>query len=137
MNAPEGHEHLPAEHLPFHLRPGAAACAGFAEEDLPVTLSISLHAPNDEVRKTASCPWPTPIAIEDDAFAGLPANYVAKTGRRVIFEYALVGGSRTAKTAPRGRIGPGSLRGLQLPREPDSPEQPCEEREPDAARTRA
>ena len=33
------------------LRAGAESMRQFAEEDLPVTLSLSLHAPNDEVRR--------------------------------------------------------------------------------------
>lgn len=61
----------------------------FADEGLPVTLSVSLHAPNDEIRKTMM-----PIAQVypmDDVIAAC-RNYVEKTGRRVIFEYALVEG---------------------------------------------
>ena len=60
-----------------------------AEEGLPVTLSVSLHAPNDEIRRQTM-----PIAKVypmDDVLAAC-RNYVDKTGRRVIFEYALVGG---------------------------------------------
>ena len=61
----------------------------FAEEGLPVTLSISLHAPNDEVRKQL-LPVANAYAIEDVLSAA--REYVEKTGRRVIFEYALVKG---------------------------------------------
>ena len=60
-----------------------------AEEGLPVTLSLSLHAPNDEVRRQLM-----PVAkvyAYDDVMAAC-RNYVEKTGRRVIFEYALVEG---------------------------------------------
>ena len=60
-----------------------------AEEGLPVTLSISLHAPNDEVRKQL-LPVANAYAIEDVLSAA--REYVEKTGRRVIFEYALVKG---------------------------------------------
>lgn len=60
-----------------------------AEEGLPVTLSVSLHAPNDEIRqKTMPIAKVYPM---DDVLAAC-RNYVEKTGRRVIFEYALVGG---------------------------------------------
>lgn len=60
-----------------------------AEEDLPVTLSVSLHAPNDEIRRQTM-----PIARVYPMADVLSAcrNYIEKTGRRVIFEYALVGG---------------------------------------------
>ena len=60
----------------------------FAEEGLPVTLSVSLHAPNDEIRRRIM-PVARRYAIEDVIDAA--RYYVAKTGRRVIFEYALIG----------------------------------------------
>ena len=60
-----------------------------ANEDLPVTLSVSLHAPNDEIRKTMM-PIANAYAMEDVLKAC--RNYIEKTGRRVIFEYALVKG---------------------------------------------
>ena len=61
----------------------------FAEEDLPVTLSVSLHAPNDEIRRQLM-----PIAKVYPIGEVLAASryYVEKTGRRVIFEYALTEG---------------------------------------------
>ena len=61
----------------------------FAEEKLPVTLCVSLHAPNDEVRRQLM-PVANAYAIEDVIAAA--RAYVDKTGRRVIFEYALVAG---------------------------------------------
>ena len=42
----------PAERDGFHLRAGAADPASWRIEGLTVTLALSLHAPNDEVRKT-------------------------------------------------------------------------------------
>lgn len=60
-----------------------------AEENLPVTLCVSLHAPNDEIRRQ-TMPIAKKYAMEDILAAC--HNYVEKTGRRVIFEYALVGG---------------------------------------------
>ena len=54
----------------------------FAQEDLPVTLSLSLHAPNDEVRKKLM-----PVAHKygmDDVLDAC-RYYIEKTGRRVIF----------------------------------------------------
>ena len=80
----------------------------FAEEDLPVTLSVSLHAPNDAVRRRlmpVALRWPIAEVLDASRY------YVAKTGRRVIFEYALVDGvnageAEAAELASR-------LRGLQ------------------------
>lgn len=60
-----------------------------AEENLPVTLSVSLHAPNDEIRRK-TMPIARVYPMEDVLAAC--RNYIDKTGRRVIFEYALVGG---------------------------------------------
>ena len=59
-----------------------------AEEDLPVTLSVSLHAPNDEIRRQT---MPIAKAYPMDDLLAACRNYIDKTGRRVIFEYALVG----------------------------------------------
>ena len=61
----------------------------FAEEGLSVTLALSLHAPNDEVRKTLM-----PIAYKYSLSEILPAckTYFEKTGRRLTFEYSLVQG---------------------------------------------
>ena len=60
-----------------------------AEEGLPVTLCVSLHAPTDEIRRQTM-----PIANTWSIAEILEAcrNYIRKTGRRVIFEYALSDG---------------------------------------------
>ncbi len=56
---------------------------------MPVTLCVSLHAPNDEIRKKTM-----PVAERWSISEILEAcrNYIRKTGRRVIFEYALAEG---------------------------------------------
>lgn len=61
----------------------------FAKEGLPVTLSLSMHAPNDSVRKQLM-----PIANRYTLEETLDACrfYIEKTGRRVILEYAMVHG---------------------------------------------
>lgn len=60
-----------------------------ANVGLPVILTISLHAPNDEIRKQIM-----PIANKYTIKEIMNASkfYFDKTGRRVIFEYALIGG---------------------------------------------
>lgn len=60
-----------------------------AEENIQITLALSLHAPNDEVRKTLM-----PIANRYSLKEILPAcqTYFEKTGRRLTFEYSLVSG---------------------------------------------
>jgi len=61
----------------------------FADEGLPVTLSLSLHAPNDMIRRQLM-----PIAQRYTISETLDAcrYYIEKTGRRVVFEYALIDG---------------------------------------------
>lgn len=65
----------------------------FAEEKLPVTLSVSLHAPNDGIRRTM---MPVAEAYSIEQVIAACKLYVEKTGRRVIFEYALVEGVNCA-----------------------------------------
>ena len=65
----------------------------FAQEELPVTLSLSLHAPNDEVRRRL---MPVANAYTMDETLDACRYYIEKTGRRVIFEYALVHGVNAA-----------------------------------------
>ena len=60
-----------------------------AEEDLQITLALSLHAPNDEVRKTLM-PIANRYALKDVLEAC--HDYFSKTGRRLTFEYSLVSG---------------------------------------------
>lgn len=61
----------------------------FAKEELPVTLAVSLHAPNDEIRKSLM-----PVANTYTVAEVIKAahNYYEVTGRRVTFEYALAEG---------------------------------------------
>ena len=61
----------------------------FADEGIPVTLSVSLHAPTDEIRKRI---MPVANAYSIDDILDACRYYIKKTGRRVIFEYALAGG---------------------------------------------
>ncbi len=60
-----------------------------AEEGLPVTLAISLHAPNDALRRRL-IPWAEYTTISDLMDAG--RYYFSQTGREVTLEYILLGG---------------------------------------------
>jgi 23S rRNA (adenine2503-C2)-methyltransferase len=60
-----------------------------ADEDIQVKLAISLHAPNDVLRKKL-VPTAGPHSVEDLISAA--KRYFKKTGRRVTFEYALIDG---------------------------------------------
>jgi 23S rRNA (adenine2503-C2)-methyltransferase len=58
-----------------------------AEQNLPITLAVSLHAPDDETRRSFM-----PVARKWDINSLLTAcrNYFDRTGRRVTFEYLLL-----------------------------------------------
>ncbi len=58
-----------------------------ADEGLPVTLAISLHAPDDELRDTL-VPINTRFKVSEVLDAAW--YYAAKTGRRISIEYALI-----------------------------------------------
>lgn len=60
-----------------------------AKEALPITLSISLHAPNNELR-TRLMPINKRYPIEQVLAAG--NRYSAATGRRVTYEYTMIAG---------------------------------------------
>ena len=79
-----------------------------AEENLPVTLCVSLHAPNDAIRRQTM-----PIANKWSIAEILEAcrNYIRKTGRRVIFEYALSDGVNAGEAQAAELAG--LLKGMQ------------------------
>ena len=79
-----------------------------ADENLPVTLCVSLHAPNDDIRRETM-----PIAYTWSIREILEAcrNYIRKTGRRVIFEYALSDGINAGEEQARELAA--LLRGMQ------------------------
>lgn len=60
-----------------------------ADEGLPVTLSISLHASNDERRSSL---MPVNNKYNIDKLLKACRGYFEKTGRRVSFEYTLISG---------------------------------------------
>jgi len=59
------------------------------DEKIPVTLSISLHAPNDKLR-SALMPINSAFGLKNLLAAG--DDYSKATGRRVTYEYILLGG---------------------------------------------
>lgn len=60
-----------------------------AEEELPITLSISLHAATDERRSEI---MPINKKWNIDALLSACVSYYKKTGRRISFEYTLISG---------------------------------------------
>lgn len=102
-----------------------------ADEGLQVNLAVSLHAPNDELRNQL-----TPINQRYPIEQLLDAvrRYIAKTNRRVTFEYALMAGINDSQ--PLARELAAKLQGLlchvnviPLNPIPDSPFQPTGDEE--------
>jgi 23S rRNA (adenine2503-C2)-methyltransferase len=60
-----------------------------AEEELPLNLAISLHAPNELLRREL-IPWAEHFALKD--ILGAARYYFDKTGREVTLEYILLAG---------------------------------------------
>lgn len=69
-----------------------------AEEKLQITLAISLHAPNDELRRQLM-----PVARQYGIAEVLEAchYYYERTGRRITFEYSLIRGLNDSEEAAR------------------------------------
>ena len=62
--------------------------------DLPITLSISLHASDDTTRSEI---MPINNAYNIDALLDACRSYYGKTGRRISFEYTLISGKNDSK----------------------------------------
>ena len=60
-----------------------------AEKKLQLTLSVSLHAPSDEIRDTI---MPVNKAYPTDVLLEACRRYYAATNRRISFEYAMING---------------------------------------------
>lgn len=88
VNDPQG-MNISMRHLSVSTCGLAPKMVEFSQEGLPVTLSVSLHAPNDAIRRQLM-----PIARQYDYDRLLAAchRHVALTGRRITFEYALFNG---------------------------------------------
>lgn len=61
----------------------------FADENMQITLAVSLHAPNDEIRKSI---MPVANRYSMDEIKRACQYFIEKTGRRVTFEYAMIEG---------------------------------------------
>ncbi len=61
-----------------------------ADENLQITLALSLHAPTDELRRRL-IPWAEHVTIE--ALVEAARYYFDRTGREITVEYVLLGGT--------------------------------------------
>lgn len=60
-----------------------------AKENMPITLSVSLHAPTQSYRESI---MPVARKWDIDELLGACRDYIAVTGRRISFEYAMIDG---------------------------------------------
>ena len=89
MLGEEGGVHIGMRHISLSTCGVVPGIYRLMEEQIPLTLSISLHAPNDEIR-SQSMPvnrrWPI------DELLRACRDYIDATGRRISFEYAMIDG---------------------------------------------
>ena len=89
MLGEEGGVHIGMRHISLSTCGVVPGIYRLMDEQIPLTLSISLHAPNDAIR-SLSMPvnkrWPI------DELLKACRDYVEATGRRISFEYAMIDG---------------------------------------------
>ena len=88
VNSPEG-MHISMRHISLSTCGLVPKIRQLAEKKLQITLSVSLHAPNDEVRNTI---MPVNQAYPTEELLAACRDYYAITGRRISFEYAMIDG---------------------------------------------
>ena len=88
INHPEG-RNISMRHISLSTCGLTAGIAKLAEEDLQLTLAISLHAPDDETRTRL---MPVNRGTGVDTLIDACERYFAATGRRITFEYAMING---------------------------------------------
>ena len=69
-----------------------------AQEKLQITLSVSLHAPTDEIRNTI---MPVNKAYPSEKLLQACRRYYDATGRRISFEYAMINGVNDSPEAAK------------------------------------
>lgn len=88
VSAPEG-LNIGSRHISLSTCGLVDKITKLAEEDLAITLSISLHASNDEKRSKI---MPVNRKWSIDALLTACRDYFDRTGRRISFEYTLIAG---------------------------------------------
>ncbi len=73
-----------------------------AGENMPVTLTVSLHAPNDKIRNEI---MPVSHKYNISELIEACGTYFAKTGRRISFEYSLIRGVNDSAECARELAG--------------------------------
>ena len=97
VNAPEG-LNIGYRHISLSTCGLVDRIDRLAELRLPITLSVSLHAADDETRSTI---MPINRKWNIAALLGACRRYFEKTGRRISFEYTLIAGKNDSPAAAR------------------------------------
>lgn len=93
MLGEEGGVHIGMRHISLSTCGVLTGIRRLMKEQIPLTLSISLHAPNDEIRSRTmpvNRRWPI------DELLNACREYIDATGRRISFEYAMIDGVNDA-----------------------------------------
>ena len=93
MLGEEGGVHIGMRHISLSTCGVVTGIRRLMKEQIPLTLSISLHAPNDEIRSRTmpvNRRWPI------DELLNACREYIDATGRRISFEYAMIDGVNDA-----------------------------------------
>ena len=88
INSPNG-QNMGQRHITLSTCGLVDKIYSLAEEEMQITLAVSLHAPNDEIRKQI---MPIAKAHSMDALLKACRDYILKTNRRITFEYAMMQG---------------------------------------------
>ena len=88
VNSPEG-MHISMRHISLSTCGLVPKIDELAKRNLQLTLSVSLHAPNDAVRDTI---MPVNRAYPSQELLDACRRYYAATSRRISFEYAMING---------------------------------------------
>ena len=97
VNSPEG-MNISMRHISLSTCGLVPKIDRLAEEKLQITLSVSLHAPSDEIRDTI---MPVNKAYPTEELLAACRRYYQKTNRRISFEYAMIDGVNDTPEAAR------------------------------------
>ncbi len=92
VNAPEG-LNIGMRHISLSTCGLTKRMEQLAEENLQLTLSVSLHAPDDETRSKI---MPVNRSVGVENLLAACRRYFEKTGRRISYEYAMIDGVNDA-----------------------------------------
>lgn len=94
-----------------------------ADLEIPITLAVSLHAPNDTIRREM-IPWAEYVTIDQLVEAG--THYFKKSGREVTLEYTLMAGTNdtTENAAELARVAKRLRSNINLIRYNETPGMP-------------